>query len=133
MGFSQKIKEDALVAAARHCCVCRKFKGLNIEVHHIIPKAQGGKDTFENAIPLCPDCHADAGHYFAGHPRGIKLSPTELKKHKIDWYKIVSENNIEDTVISDHLHFRHIIFETSILEILNGNFPKDIIDRTSVV
>lgn len=129
MGFSQKIKEDALVAAARHCCVCRRFKGLNIEVHHITPQAQGGKDTFANAIPLCPYCPASAWQYFAGHPRGIKLSPTELRKHKISWYKIVSENNIEDTVISDHLHFRHIIFETSILEILKGNIPKDVINN----
>ena len=48
MGFSQKIKEDALVAAARHCCVCRKFKGLNIEVHHIIPKAQLTSRAFYN-------------------------------------------------------------------------------------
>jgi len=28
-----------------------------LEVHHIIPLAEGGLDTIENAIALCPNCH----------------------------------------------------------------------------
>ncbi|MGH8426008.1 MAG: HNH endonuclease [Pseudomonas fluorescens] len=28
-----------------------------LEVHHKTPLAQGGDDTFENAIALCPNCH----------------------------------------------------------------------------
>lgn len=28
-----------------------------LEVHHKIPLAQGGKDTFENTVALCPNCH----------------------------------------------------------------------------
>lgn len=94
MSFPPKIKDEIFVKSARHCCVCHKPKGLNIEVHHITPKMQGGKDTFENAIALCFDCHADAGHYFAGHPKGSKLSSKELIKHKEEWFKIVQENKI---------------------------------------
>lgn len=89
MGFSKKIIEECMVKSARCCCVCHKHKGLNIEVHHIIPKEQGGSDTEDNAIALCFDCHADAGHYHAKHPKGTKLSPSELKKHKKNWYRIV--------------------------------------------
>lgn len=55
-------------------------------MHHIVPKASGGADEFENAIPLCFDCHAWAGHYFAGHPRGTAFSPSELRKARDDWY-----------------------------------------------
>lgn len=33
-----------------------------LEVHHIIPLAQGGDDTVENAIALCPNCHRHT-HY----------------------------------------------------------------------
>ncbi|UBM61354.1 HNH endonuclease [Candidatus Sulfidibacterium hydrothermale] len=33
-----------------------------LEVHHIIPLAEGGNDTIENAIALCPNCHRHA-HY----------------------------------------------------------------------
>lgn len=95
MGFSKEVKEEIFVRCARHCCVCRKVVGLNIEVHHIKPRSQGGEDTFENAIALCFDCHANAGHYFAGHPKGSKLSPSELIKHKESWFKIVETNKIK--------------------------------------
>lgn len=33
-----------------------------LEVHHRIPLAEGGDDTVENAIALCPNCHREA-HY----------------------------------------------------------------------
>lgn len=33
-----------------------------LEVHHILPLAEGGNDTVENAIALCPNCHRHA-HY----------------------------------------------------------------------
>lgn len=28
-----------------------------LEVHHIIPLSQGGKDCLENTVALCPNCH----------------------------------------------------------------------------
>ncbi len=33
-----------------------------LEVHHILPLSDGGDDTVENAIGLCPNCHRHA-HY----------------------------------------------------------------------
>ncbi len=33
-----------------------------LEVHHRIPLAEGGEDTVENAVALCPNCHRQA-HY----------------------------------------------------------------------
>lgn len=95
MGFSKKVKEEIFVKCARHCCVCHKGTGLNIEVHHIKSLKEGGDNSFENAIGLCFDCHADAGHYFADHPKGSKLSPEELVKHKESWFKIVETHNIQ--------------------------------------
>lgn len=95
MGFSKKIKTEILVKSARHCCCCRRYKGLKIEVHHIKPQHLGGDNTLENAIALCLDCHADAGHYNDKHPKGSKFSPEELFKCKEEWFKIVSENKIE--------------------------------------
>lgn len=42
----------------RQCAIC----GFDIVValHHITPKAEGGPDTFDNLIPLCPNHHAMA-------------------------------------------------------------------------
>lgn len=78
MGFSQKIKEDIMVACGRHCCLCHKFCGLKIEIHHIKPQSEGGSDTLENAIPLCFDCHADMRSYDAKHPKGTKYTEKEF-------------------------------------------------------
>lgn len=69
-----------------------------------MPKDKGGDDSFENAIALCFDCHADAGHYFDGHPKGSKFSPEELVKHKIAWFSIVQENNISPFKIKELLN-----------------------------
>ena len=33
-----------------------------LEVHHIVPLAENGDDTIENAVALCPNCHRQA-HY----------------------------------------------------------------------
>ena len=92
MGFPQKVKEDALVSCGRHCCLCHKFCGLKIEIHHIKPRAEGGPDTLDNAIPLCFDCHADMRTYDAQHPKGTKYSESELKKFKDNWFKKVKES-----------------------------------------
>ena len=86
MPFPHKAQEDALVACGRHCCVCHKFCGLKIELHHIKQKAEGGEDTFENCIPLCFDCHADMRSYDHKHPKGTKYTPAELIRHRETWY-----------------------------------------------
>ncbi len=96
MGFSQAIRDEIFVRCARHCCVCHQPKRLNLEIHHIKPRHQGGENTLQNAICLCFDCHADAGHYFADHPKGSKLSPSELLRHKEEWFNIVKENKISE-------------------------------------
>jgi 5-methylcytosine-specific restriction enzyme A len=37
-----------------------------LEVHHRQPLAEGGADTVENAIALCPNCHRER-HYGASY------------------------------------------------------------------
>lgn len=128
MSFSQKIKQEIFVLCARHCCVCRKSKGIKLEVHHIKPKKEGGQDTFENAIALCFDCHADAGHYFAGHPKGSKFSPEELIRHKEEWFEIVKQNKIhsfDNTVVNNATRLKYSLrMEKKVL--------KDLLDHKSI-
>jgi 5-methylcytosine-specific restriction endonuclease McrA len=33
-----------------------------LEVHHVVPLAEGGVDTVENAVAVCPNCHRAAHH-----------------------------------------------------------------------
>lgn len=93
--FSQEIKLRAMIACGRCCCICHKYCGNNMELHHIKPKSAGGEDTFENAIPLCFDCHAEVGQYNPKHPKGIKFSEQELIQHRDNWYKQVASGRQE--------------------------------------
>jgi len=124
MSFSKEIKEKVFVASARRCCVCKEFKGRNLEVHHIIHKNKGGDDSFENAIPLCFDCHANAGHYNSKHPKGAKFSPSELRKHRDNWYKLVEEGkfNTNSSDISQQFFITNS-FDIA-FEIANGEFSN---------
>lgn len=84
--FSSEVKEKAMIACGRRCCLCHKFCGVGMECHHIVEAAQGGEDTFKNCIPLCFDCHAEVGHYNNKHPKGIKFSGNELRALRDRWY-----------------------------------------------
>jgi hypothetical protein len=95
--FSQAVKEQALVACGRRCCLCHKYCGTKIECNHIEPRGNGGKNTFENCIPLCLDCHAEVGHYNASHPKGNKFSGSELKKHRDRLYEMVNSGVIRES------------------------------------
>lgn len=56
---------EVLERAAGNCEGCKKpapFKRRTddtpyLEVHHRVPLADGGDDTVENAVALCPNCH----------------------------------------------------------------------------
>lgn len=91
MTFPPDVAERLLVACHRHCCICHKSAGRNMEIHHIIPKSAGGKDTEENGIPLCFDCHAEVEAYNPEHPKGKRFTSSELRKHKEQWFAICSK------------------------------------------
>jgi len=84
--FSKEVREEALIRSGRHCCVCHMHAGRDAEVHHIVQEADGGPNTLDNAIALCSRCHGEAGHYNARHPRGTKYSPSELRRHRDEWW-----------------------------------------------
>ncbi|WP_331406391.1 HNH endonuclease signature motif containing protein [Vibrio owensii] len=58
---------EALYRAEGFCEMCKEkapfIKRSNgeayLEVHHIIPLSQGGLDSLENVISLCPNCHRE--------------------------------------------------------------------------
>lgn len=102
MAFSEKVKIKALVACGRSCCICHKFCGNNIEIHHIKAHADGGDDSFENAIPLCFDCHAIVRQYDPKHPKGTRFSEKELIGHRDLWYRKISQEVNGDSKEGTH-------------------------------
>lgn len=123
MGFSPTIKQQAMLASGRHCCVCHRYKGVKIEVHHIVQEADGGPNNFENAIPLCFDCHSDAGHFNVRHPRGTKFSKEELIKSRDTWYESIKNNpSIEKLIISNKIQVTYYVLHSfDVLESLIKN------------
>ncbi|PIR43382.1 hypothetical protein COV24_02975 [candidate division WWE3 bacterium CG10_big_fil_rev_8_21_14_0_10_32_10] len=91
MSFTRSDKDKLLAQTRRRCCICYKFCGVKIEVHHIIQEADGGENSLDNAIPVCFECHAEINHYNPRHPKGNKFTPEELKLHKKQWFEICKD------------------------------------------
>lgn len=87
MPFSDDVRNKVLLWSDRHCCLCKKACGINIEVHHLVPEEQDGGDDIDNAIPLCFDCHGSVQHYNPKHPKGNKYKPDELKRRREQVYE----------------------------------------------
>jgi hypothetical protein len=98
VAFPPSVVERLLVACHRHCCICHKPAGNKMEIHHIVPKAEGGEDSEENGIPLCFNCHAEVEHYNPQHPRGRRFTATELREHKKQWFAICARAPWEETL-----------------------------------
>jgi hypothetical protein len=89
--FSEKVKRLSLLWSDRHCCICGKSCGLDIEVAHIDQNGGNGQD---NAIPVCFKHHADLGRYNDSHPRGNKYEFQEIKKRREQIYERYTRNLI---------------------------------------
>ncbi len=80
MGFSKKIKLEVKKKAMFQCCRCHE---INVDVHHIDWQREEGPDTFDNAAPLCPNCH----RWFGDNPS----KKTEIRAMRDNWYETVEK------------------------------------------
>lgn len=88
MAFPEAAVAQLLADCKRHCCVCLKWCGTKIHLHHIIPGAQGGPDEIDNAIPVCLDCHAEVE---SRGNMGRQFTQAELREHKRRWLEVCRE------------------------------------------
>jgi len=92
MAFDKDEVSKLLAQCHRRCCVCHRFCGVKMELHHVEHKSKGGSDKIENAIPVCFECHAEVNHYNDAHPRGRKFTGEELLAHKKQWLDICANH-----------------------------------------
>lgn len=122
MSFPESVQVAALAACERCCCICHKFCGLKMELHHIKPKGDGGEDTFENCIPLCFDCHADMGKADPRHPKGKHYTAKELIQHRDNWYDKVKASKTPKEITKEDIENLFADDETIVLD--GGNISE---------
>ena len=81
MSFNDIVRKDVREKSGFQCCKCHNIG--SVEAHHIIPESEEGPDTFENAAPLCPTCHAEIG----GNPDKRK----EIRQMRDWWYAVIEK------------------------------------------
>jgi len=75
--FREKDKMKCLLWCNRHCCLCGKSCGIDIELAHLPGKEDS--DDIDDGIPVCSECHIKIGAYSSEHLKGTKYKPEELK------------------------------------------------------
>ena len=132
----EKTITEILLKCARHCVLCGKNCGTNIEIHHIVPIKEGGTNDFDNLIPLCFDCHANVAHYNSAHPKGRKYEINELKIIPNHFYenqealniKNKKQNNDRREIINDFKIIASIIKDNLYTPDIRFNFISDVDD-----
>ena len=108
--FPADVRKKVLLWSARHCCLCSKQYGLDIELHHIDPTLDPPHlNNIDNAIPVCYECHSKLEFSLLNSPRGSKYSPQEIKDRR---NQIFEENT------------RHLVPVISYGPTSNLSFPK---------
>lgn len=90
MPFSERVKHLAKIKSAFRCCVCHK---AFVEVHHLVPEADGGPSDLSNAAPLCASCH----DLYGGNPDKRKTL-TQMRDH---WWELMEKRQKQLTDPSD--------------------------------
>jgi 5-methylcytosine-specific restriction endonuclease McrA len=80
MPFSENVKLQIRRMTGFQCCRCHV---IGVDIHHIIPQAQGGSDDIDNAAPLCPNCH----DWFGANPEKRK----HIREMRDWWYEVIEQ------------------------------------------
>lgn len=89
MPFPEPIKLEAKQRANFCCVICKQ---PFVEVHHILPEAQGGPDTLDNAAPLCGSCH----DLFGGNPDKRK----QIREMRDFWWEVCATRNTNPDLVA---------------------------------
>jgi hypothetical protein len=97
MAVSENDAATVLVKCGRHCCICRRFDPLRLQVHHIVPMAGAGTDDLDNLIAVCLTCHSDV---HTKTPFTRRFTVQELKGHRDGTYALVAEGKLAGAAVA---------------------------------
>jgi hypothetical protein len=93
MPFSEAVKLEVKKRANFTCCWCLD-RQRKVEIHHIVPQAEGGPDEIDNAAPLCRVCHDQNG----GNPQYRK----EIRQRRDHWYESCAKGSGDAQMSEDN-------------------------------
>ena len=88
-GFPPKIVDRLMADCRRHCCVCLRWAGQRMHIHHIVPEAENGSGEYGNGIPVCLDCHAEIE---SKSNMGRRFTEGELRQHRDRWFATLRDH-----------------------------------------
>lgn len=91
--------DSMMVKCGRCCCICRKFKPTQLQVHHIVEQANGGTDEEGNLIVTCMSCHTDIHTHV---PFARRFSVAEQKGHRDATVQLVEKGILPGGTASMH-------------------------------
>src|SRR5437868_14047629 len=91
MAIPPNLVAEVLAKCGRHCCICRRFRPTQLQVHHITEKSEGGGDELDNLIAICVSCHSDV---HTNTKLSRRFTARELKLHREEVFRLVSEGKL---------------------------------------
>jgi tetratricopeptide (TPR) repeat protein len=77
----QDIRNQVLVDAMGRCCLCPEHHDV-VDLHHVVLISEGGPNTAENLMAVCPTCHAKIHRIRNSYP------VEQLRMYKERWVKL---------------------------------------------
>ena len=75
MSFPPKVREDALLSSGRYCCLCHKFCGLKIELHHVVHASEGALTPSRTASHSASSAMQTCAHMTTSTPKVRNTPP----------------------------------------------------------
>lgn len=75
---------QGIIQAYRRCAICGFQYDYVLDAAHIVPVAEGGTDTYDNGLGLCPNCHRmyDRGLILVDENGKIYLHPQRAEEYE---------------------------------------------------
>jgi len=93
--------------------------GIGLQIHHIVPLSQGGKDKAPNFIVLCVSCHYNKRNHY-----DVDKNEVELATYKYYFESLIDNPTMIDPSEISYLQPDSEIFKETLKETKNINFCK---------
>lgn len=75
------VRNQVLVDAMHRCCLCPEHREV-VDLHHVVPISEGGPNTEDNLMAVCPTCHATI------HRIRNRYTSEQLRMYKERWVRL---------------------------------------------